>query len=312
MKLKFRTLMTVLAASLGLAGCQKSIGLEEGLPIRFALSAENGTKGELINTDGSDKALADKGVTSFAAAAYNGESPVFTTPDLDPANVETVSYTSGSWTMSNTYYWPQKTDLTFFTYANLPTSGSSVAITSTGQTLTHEMLSAVADQKDILLGYYTGNGSGIGTAEIRFRHPLTAVIFRKGDIGDEVITDITLSGLGASGTVTMDADGKIGAWQAVDDYTATSSQSKEGGLDVNATTNVIGEPFILIPQDLAENGVTIIVECESGLTIETTIESGEWKAQRTNRYTLKIKDKSLTVSSITVEELVNESVKVNW
>ncbi len=284
----YRLFIAVSLAALALAGCQRDSLIPTGTAIRYEVSvADIATRGELVNNndngDYSDIALA---LSSFRVAAYNGTSPVFTTAGLTPANVETVSYAGGSWTMPNTYYWPQKTSLTFFAYANLPAEGSSVAITSAGQTLTHEMVSAVADQKDILLGYYQGRGVNGNTAEIRFWHPLTSVFFKAGDLGGEIVTDITLSGLATSGTVTMDADGIIGTWQDVDDYTAESSQSDDAGLAVNATTGVIGDPFILIPQDLTGNGVALTVTCKSGLTLETTISSGEWKSQRTNWYTL--------------------------
>ena len=286
------TYISLIAASfamLALAGCQRESLITADNAIRYKVTvADIATKGTLVNNndngDYSDIDLA-AALSPFKVAAYNGTTAVFDTEGLDPAGVETVTYTSGSWTMPNTYYWPQKTVLTFFAWGNLPTSGSSVAITSDGQTLTHEMVSDVTKQKDILLGYYKGRGVSGNTAEIRFRHPLTAVIFREGDLGEEKVTSITLEGLAVSGSVAMDADGIIGAWN-VDSYTATSSQSDSEGLAVNTTTKIIGDPFILIPQDLATNGVQLTVTCKSGLTLETTIGSGEWKAQRTNWYTL--------------------------
>ena len=285
-------ILTAAAAALALCGCQRDSLISADSAIRYEVSvADIATKGELVNNndnnDYSDIALVSA-LSPFYVAAYNGTSPVFTTSSLDPANVETVNYVSGSWTMRNTYFWPQSTVLTFFAYGNLPEDeNTSVEITSAGQTLTHAMLSDVADQKDILLGYYQGRGENGNTAKIRFLHPLTSVFFKVGDMGDETITSISLSGLAASGTVAMDANGIIGGWQDVADYTVTSSQSSnDSGLSVNSTTNVIGDPFILIPQNLATNGVKLTVKCKSGLTFETAIGSGEWKSQKTNWYTL--------------------------
>ena len=286
------TYISLIAASfamLALAGCQRESLITADNAIRYKVTvADIATKGALVNnndnSDYSDIALAEA-LSPFRAAAYNGTSPVFTTSTLSPAGVETVEYASGVWKTQNTYYWPQKTVLTFFAYGNLPEEGSSVTASSAGLTLDHEMVQDVAAQKDILLGYYKGLGVAGNTAEIRFRHPLTAVIFREGDLGGEKVTSITLEGLAVSGSVAMGADGIIGAWD-VDDYTATSSQSDSEGLAVNSTTKIIGDPFILIPQDLATNGVQLTVTCKSGLTFETTIESGEWKSQKTNWYTL--------------------------
>ena len=282
-------ILTAAVAVLAFCGCQHDSLIPADSSIRYEVSiADIATKGTLVNNndngDYSDIDLA-AALSPFKAAAYNGTTAVFDTEGLDPAGVETVSYASGSWTMPNIYYWPLRTELTFFAWGNLPEEGSSVTVSSTGLTLDHEMVQDVADQKDILLGYYKGRGVSGNTAEIRFRHPLTAVIFREGDLGGEKVTSITLEGLAVSGSVTMDADGIIGAWD-VDSYTATSSQSASEGLAVNTTTKIIGDPFILIPQDLATNGVQLTVTCKSGLTFETTIGSGEWKSQKTNWYTL--------------------------
>ena len=290
--MRHNTKYILLASVLSLVAataCQRDELTPTGNAINYKVSvADIATKGELVNNnaagDYSDIDLATT-LSPFRVAAYKGTSPVFTTSGLTPANVETVSY-DGSWKMPNTYYWPQKTVLTFFAYCNLPASGSSVAASYTGLTLTHAMIPEVAAQKDILLGYYKGYGVNGNTAEIRFWHPLTAVIFREGDLGGEKVKSITLGGLGKSGSVTMYADGIFGDWTGVTDYTATSSQSDNAGLAVNPTTKAIGDPFILIPQDLSTNDVELTVVCESGLTLATTIESGEWEEGKTNTYVI--------------------------
>ena len=310
MKYNRIVILTAAVAVLALCSCQRELSYLTGSAIRYEVSiADIATKGGLVNNnennDYSDIALAEE-LSPFRAAAYNGTAPVFTTSTLSPASVETVTYTDGFWIMPNTYYWPQNTVLKFFAYGNLPASGSSVAVTSSGQTLTHAMVSTVADQTDILLGYYQGRGVNGGTANIRFQHPLTAVFFKVGDIGDEVITGITLSGLATSGTVDMDTNGIIGDWH-VEAYNATSSQSDDNGLAVNSGTNEIGEPFIIIPQNLAANGVTLTVECQSGLTLGATIESGEWKSQRTNWYTLNYINGALTIS-VDIQDYIGHSL----
>lgn len=236
------------------------------------------TRGTLVNTtDNDNKALTEfiSTVSSFVAKAYNGNTEIAS---------QTVTWSTGKWVATPETKWPKSTELTFFAYANMP--GSQTAeIASTGVSMEHTVSASASDQKDILFGYYKGNGGNRGTAEIRFQHPLTAVIFKVGDIGDEVITSISLSGLAASGTVTMGANGSIGDWN-VDAYTATSSQSDDEGLDVDETTKIIGEPFILIPQDLAANEVMLTVVCQSGLILETVITSDEWEKGKTNTYTI--------------------------
>lgn len=315
----YRSLIAVSLTALALAGCQRESLEPTGAAIKYKVAVtDTATKGELVNNndggDYSDVTLASI-LSPFRAAAYDGATAVFDTDGLDPAGVETVSYANGSWTMPNIYYWPLQTELTFFAYANLPAEGSSVAITSSGQTLTHAIVPAVAEQKDILLGYYQGRGVNGNTAEIRFSHPLTAVIFKKGDIGDEAITSIALSGLAASGTVSMDADGIITDWQGVDDYTATSSQSEDNGLSVNGTTNVIGEPFIIIPQKLTDHSVSVTVTFTDGTEVAATLTTGEWKAGYTNTYTLNIAnpepgDHSLSLDVSVQDMVVNSPVNI--
>ena len=271
------TSTTAVLCLLALAGCQKSIGLEEGLPIRFALSAENGTKGELINTDGSDKALADKDVTSFKASAYNGSSPLFSN--------EAVNYSAGRWLTATTYYWPQNTVLTFLAYTNLP-EGQTATIAATGVSTVHTVPAEASAQKDILLGHYKGNGGGTGTAAIRFEHPMTAVRFLRGYISESIgIRSISIKGVTASGTATMDPDGTV-SWSALGAYTHTVSQTKAGGLSVDGTTKLIGEPFIIIPQNVAVNDVKVNVTFTDGTAVEAPIASGDWLAGKTNTYTL--------------------------
>ena len=265
------------AAIFVLAGCQKCIVPEEGLPIRFAIGAENVTKGELINTDGSDKALADKGVTSFKASAYNGSSPMFSD--------QTVTYASGKWSTASTYYWPQSTVLTFLAYTNLP-EGQTATIAATGVSTVHTVPAEASAQKDILLGHYKGNGGNTGTAAIRFEHPMTAVRFLRGYISESIgIRSISIKGVTASGTATMDSDGTV-SWSDLGAYTHTVSQTKADGLSVDGTTNLIGEPFIIIPQNVAVNDVKVNVTFTDGTAVEASIASGEWQAGKTNTYTL--------------------------
>ena len=310
MKMKRKTPYIFAMCALALAGCQERIVPEEGLPIRFAISsAENVTKGELINTDGSDKALADKGVKSFKASAYNGSNALFSNQD--------VTYASGKWSTANTYYWPQATSLTFLAYANLP-EGQTATIATTGVSKAHTVPSEASAQKDILFGHYQGNGCGTGTAEIHFEHPLTAVRFLRGDIDASlVIKSISIKGVAASGTATMDSNGTV-SWSDLGAYTHTVSQTKADGLGEDGTTKLIGEPFIIIPQDLAVNKVRVNVTFTDGTMFEASISSGEWQAGKTNTYTLNIDGSIVSLSPEEYNgcplgvEMVDLGLSVKW
>ena len=282
----------ILAATLLIAGCSKDVTLSEdsGDAIKYDVSFASigsksspaqGTKGQLVNETGSDAAPQDYGITKFVASAYNGETALYSNQE--------VKYSDSKWSTTETYYWPQNTSLDFYAYANLPasTAYTSVAIAQTGVTLSgYTVPETAADQKDILLGSYHGTGYGKGTAEIRFEHPLTAVRFIYGEIDDnQKIKSISLEGVAASGTATMDAEGAI-AWSGVTSFNKTVNQTKESGLDVNATSKLIGEPFIIIPQDLAENNVKVVVSLANGKSFEAGLTTGEWLAGKTNSYTL--------------------------
>lgn len=260
------------------------------------------TRGTLVNTSGDDyKTLSEftQTVTEFIAGAYDGGG-------TQKAS-QTVTWSGSAWEATPTAYWPQNTALSFLAYANLP-GEQTATIASTGVTTFHTVPATASEQTDILFGNYSGNGGNTGTAEIRFDHPLTAVIFKLGGIDEEyAIQSISLSGVAESGIAKKVPDGII-TWTGVDTYDYTVSQSDDSGLSVDATTSVIGEPFLIIPQNLADNNVTVTVTFTNDVILEAIINSGEWKAGYTNTYTFSMIEESLEVQ---VKEDFNGTVKGN-
>lgn len=242
------------------------------------------TKGTLVNTTGDDYRLLSEFsdiVGSFAAKAYDDAG----TEKLS----QTVTWSGSVWEASPTAYWPQDAKLNFLTYANLP-SGQSATITSTRVSTSHTVPATAADQTDILFGYYQGNGGNTGTAEIRFDHPLTAVRFLRGGIDDDlVIKSIRLAGVTKTGTATLDLNGQI-EWSSVGDCDFTVSQTNDEGLALTDlagfSVKLIGEPFLLIPQDLADYNVLVEVTFTNDIVASATISSGTWRAGCTNNFTL--------------------------
>ena len=274
-------------------------------------NSEAATKGTQVNTSGSSQALsgfADAIGKKFAVRAFEGiGSTALITQD--------VEWKTDKWVGSPVAYWPQATILKFLASANLPESEdvATVGFASTGVTLNYKSVPEDASaQKDILLGWYQGNGSGTGTAEICFGHPLTAVRFLYGDIdGNPSVKSITLEGVAASYTATMTPDGEITPGE-VSDYSKTVSQNKSEGLDVDIVTGLIGEPFIIVPQDLEGHNVmlTVILSTDSGdVPVTATINAGEWKAGYTNTY--RISSEALTTLTIMVDDRVSGNVKDN-
>ena len=197
------------------------------------------------------------------------------------------------------YIWKKISDTkaetkTFYAYANLPLSGATVTnADATGQTLEYTAVPATAAaQNDILLGYYKGEGKTgpsesevmTGTAGIVFQHPLTAVKFVVGDIKDnKKITGISIKGLASSGQVTMDAAGALGVWTAISNYDLTASVSNSATL---AKGDVIGSPFVVIPQNLTAHSVDVTVTLEDGTGGTLTLNADNWQAGYTNTYTI--------------------------
>ena len=195
------------------------------------------------------------------------------------------------------YIWKKDEIKTFFAYANLPSSGASISNTSaSSQTLT---LTALPD-KDILLGYYSGNGySGepakmTGTAGIHFYHPLTAVKFKKGTLSEGVtITGISINGVYTSGKTTQSATAPStfnwtktngSAYTAVD-QTGTASLSSVT-VDANG---YIGEAIVLIPETFAnaQSRIAVTLSTPAGdKTAYYPLKGKTWSAGCTNVLTI--------------------------
>ena len=210
------------------------------------------------------------------------------------------------------YIWKSGETKTFFAYANLPQNGATMANTASSQTLTYtEVPADASDQADILLGFYKGNGGGTGTAGIVFYHPLTAVKFIRGEMDESLkIKSISLEGVASRGTAKMEVvkpapnmDETVNiTWNYIGTYSHTVSQSAEAGLSVDATSKLVGEPFIIIPQNVVKNEVNVTVTLTDGTSGTTTIpagDTGEWQAGKTNTYTLNYGDDTGFTLSIT-------------
>ena len=245
------------------------------------------TKGTLVNNTGEDKTLETFAsiVGSFVTKAYNGSSTEIASQTV------TWDESSNTWVGSPVAYWPQGESLNFLAYANLP-SGQEASIASTGVSTSHTVPASVDAQTDILFGHYSGSGNITGTAEIRFEHPLTAVRFLRGQMDKKlVIKSISIDGVASSGTATMDSDGEI-SWSDVGTYDYSVSQEGDAstGLELSDldgyTAKLIGEPFIIIPQKLADHNVDVTVTFTDGTKAAATLTSDEWKPGHINTYTL--------------------------
>jgi len=280
-------------ASLSLAGCTAT-DIEYGASKKITFSpsvcdTQNGTRGDLINSG--DNFFPTKS-DHFFVASYGIEALV------KGANIPAytkVKHTSGStWsTVDNSgktleYCWVIGTTQRFFAYANLPTVAGSASVACTGdskQTLTYDAskVTAAADQKDILLGFYQGTATTSTTAQIPFYHPLTSLkfTFSNESLSYYTLKKLTVSGLAKSGSMDMN---EYGLFQ---DWTISSFD-----MSIERTSGFDGW-YILIPQGLSDHPVTVTAVLNNGgenVTANTTINTGAWVNGEMNVYQLKYSD----------------------
>lgn len=274
--------------------------------------APDGTRGTLVNTTGDD----NMALSEFASLIGN----TFVAKAFDDEGAEKVSQTvtwsttSSAWVGAPEAKWPKGTSLAFLAYANLPGS-QTATITEDGVSTVHTVPASAAEQKDILFGHYEGDGDGEGTAEILFEHPLTAVRFIRGAIDESmIIKSIELDGVAQTGTATMVSGGTI-TWSGVESHEYTVSQDKADGLVLSDLAGydgakLIGGTFIIIPQDLASNNVTVTVTFTNGKTASAELATGAWEAGKTNTYTLSYIESLDIEIQEDFDKVTKESVKV--
>ena len=281
MKRYFIETITILAASLLSASCAKEIGTEaaDWSPLTFRAS----TAGKL-----EAKAEQKEQVTDFTVAGYDNGIVWFPQSDIN------VSSTFDS------YKWRSWKSYTFYGYANLPASGATAAIVKDGVTLTFTDMPDDSGQKDVMLGRYSGDGDKAGIASMTFYHPMASVQFKVGTLtGISSITGINISGVYKAGktTLSMDTDVPDFIWTNVTDV-----KSIKQTVSVEATTgSLIGTPFIVIPQDLAVQDITIaiiaITADGSVCSILKNVMNGVWEAGKTTVYEVNLTSKGLNFTT---------------
>lgn len=263
------------------------------------------TKGEQLRPASSGSNALSSWLETFYVTAWDG------TTRFMPASGETttfdeVKYSSSAWTITGKEYkWDKNKDITFYAYGNLPSSGAAVAGTSSALTLSYTSVpTAAEDQKDIVMGYYKGKGSQDQTdkkkknADILFHHPMTAVQFALGDFGEITVKvkSIILKNVYDGGTAVLNST-TAAATAPEERFTWTPSGTMQDVtlgesssiLSVNSSTKVIGEPFILVPQDLASKNVSVtIVATMDGVetVLSTVLKTDSWKAGNTYTYSI--------------------------
>ena len=306
MKMRYRIIFAAAGAMMLLAGCAKEIGGGTDSPLNFSASIP-----EIVAT----KADPVTSLSEFLVKGFTGSSQWFPTTG-DPVN---VTLSGGTATYSK-YIW-RGDKKTFYAYTNNVPGGASATIASTGVTLTYTSLPTEASaQTDVLLGLYSGNGNGTGTASMTFYHPLAQVVFIVGEIDASLtaiskieIADVYNAGsttLSTSTTTTSVAAASGSGSVSVADFSWTGT-----GGSVTVSQNVslpasgqIGVPFMLIPQDLASKNVTVKVYATvDGVakTLTATLNTGSFATGKATVCTLgysPISELTFTLESYTISQ----------
>ncbi len=268
--------------------CAVTDGIEVDIP-----GAAGFTRGTQIN---SEAEFLDEGLTGFTAAGWNTDGSGFV-----PSST-TVSYTDGLWQTANTYGWRGSDDKVFLAYANLPASGAAVANSvnpSVKQTFTYTVPTDARQQNDIMLGWYEGDGNGTATAAITMVHPLTAVVFKKGVIDENVtaIKSISISGVYTSGeadvTYSLSGSDVVPAYDWGSSRTGSQTVTlnpAEGATELEvAADGKIGTSFIVFPQEVAANTLALtitVVKDGADAVLSAFIPACQWEEGKTNTFTI--------------------------
>lgn len=300
------------------SSCQKISEIESGNQLNFKVSAEaidtpdqtksavafydksGGAVLNLIHSEentclgGMTKAVQINGAkenlfynNGFVIYGFNASG----TKVLDGVN---VSLTSGSGTddakgtPATSYIWDDGTTMSFVGYYPKTATIFSAATASSAWNFSYSVPTDADDQQDLMLSYYSGAGVN-GAAELNFTHPLTSVKFKIGSVESALgeISSITIKNVYAQGVCT--------ATPNTSEHTFTYSWTASGNTNVTGTGEgsitggaTLGNEFtfILIPQNFSTQPAVVEMVFSNGTECSTSLSSGEWKAGKTNLYTI--------------------------
>lgn len=332
-------LLSALALPLLLTSCQDETGTDES-PLALTLAADlcgtGSTRGTQYNTTGSNQTLS---LSTFTVRGFRQGALETTYTSLFGNKIATYNSSTSVWDLPSSpteVYWPARSTLRLYAYANLPTGASAPTIDKDGLTLAYTVPATAAAQNDVLLGYFQGTDvNNDGKATLTFSHPLTAVAITKGTFTREgsskevpvTVKSITLQNVYKQGTTTLgytfgnNNAGKATPWQYIwqrptpavmqtvtqepsGTATALAEASATYGTGTGSTVTLFGQPFILIPQDTSTDQVllkvTIAPDYGDDVTLVASIKSDKWLAGTTHLYELDYQFPKIPVKVATV------------
>jgi len=260
-------------------------GKEFDLKLNATVSSSEGlsTKATLLDSDSS--------IPDNKFKLYGWENDTYWIQGVE------ATYTSGAWTLPSTYCMGATKSYSYLAYANLPSDGASISMPSVkDEDATLTVTDIKSAQNDILLGKYAVSSPSSGDVDIDFSHPFASVRFKLGNVEEETVTALSLSGVYVSGKTTYS--------QSSDNFTWTDFGNANATLSATGLSKSVGDTiatFVVIPQDLSSKNAVITVTYQSGNKIAKLLSSDSWDAGYTTTYTIdKIGEIDVEISGTNV------------
>lgn len=231
---------------------QISVVVEDRFGVKESL-----TKNDSVQSRATTADLANFGVYSYIKD--NAETPTVNQFMID----QLVEKDGSEWTYSPIKYWPNNDyKLNFFAYSPHRSTVDEVNLNinqganGSAPTIEYTVPTAPAKQLDLLAAshhYISKDERTENAVPLDFRHLLSEVKFRKGDLSGANITALTISDVKSTGSDMLMVGDRSKQWTLDSEETATYSP----GIAIG-TNNLIGSPMYLMPQSFTDDNKTKI------------------------------------------------------
>lgn len=267
-----KKLLFAAAVITAMASCSNNeiIDVNPGEGISFRTSLDKATRANAANVTTLDN------LNDFKVTGLTNNQNYFT--DL------LVSKAGSVWNTESTYYWPND-NVQFFAYAPTNIGTGTISINNSGQQITNfTPETEVANQKDLLISYNTGNKTNNESTGVlmNFKHALSQIEIKAKCSNPNImikVKGVRIVNPASTGTLTFPTSPTTsgttlaqGIWSSLQgqDASAYKIKGQEIELDQTVKSLMFGDKnFMLIPQKLtawagttAKTGAYISVLCQ--------------------------------------------------
>lgn len=245
---------------------QISVVVEDRFDVKESLPKNDSLQSRATTAD-----LATFGVYSYIKD--NAEMPTVKQFMID----QLVEKDGSEWTYSPIKYWPNNDyKLNFFAYSPHITEAGEVKLNidllddGSAPTIAYTVPTETAKQLDLLAAshdYISKDQRTENAVPLDFRHLLSEVKFRKGDLSGANITALTISEVKSTGTDMLMVGDQSKQWTLGSE---TATYSPDTAIGAN---NLIGSPMYLMPQSFTDDKAKINITLQ--FPEEIAIKSGE-------------------------------------